>query len=449
MPTADSYERMADKLVALQKKPQKRQATHTMPDGKVMKGATHKGEPPNQTRTPQAKLSPLDALAKNYLRTSGRLADDQVEYGGATGDFGSRTADLLVNQGVSDSLPLRAGALVGDIAFDPAWLVPGLGAAKAAQAAVPVAKGAYALRLNGMRGLPAYATAAGNPEAAAATLGKGARNIIDEGGPMQGAMLRYLGRHRSGDPSLRKNLLHPEDVPVVSGRRAGPSTYFAQTPHASDSTFSNFGKNIYRMGVNPSSWADTAKSKGYIDSAELLKRGLPEPDYSTKWSDPLIQKLRGEGYLGFKHGEAFTDWDVGAVPGVGLKKINTLGLPDVPGMFGARNFVDSVSEGLKEVRASTLDSIAMALHSNKLIKGKQDNFGARTDLPAYLDNFVKSRGMHRGRGEGFQDFRHFQTNPNIDKFIRRLDKILNPPPPPSPIEVPRGPFYKGWQDDVL
>ena len=79
MPTADSYERMANKLVALQKKPQKRQATHTMPDGTVMKGATHKGEPPNQTRTPQAKLSPLDALAKNYLRAAPAIAQSQAE----------------------------------------------------------------------------------------------------------------------------------------------------------------------------------------------------------------------------------------------------------------------------------------------------------------------------------------------------------------------------------
>jgi len=74
-------------------------------------------------------------LVRNYLRTSGQLADDQVKYGGQTGGLGSRTADLLVGQGgVSDNLPLRAGAFAADVLSDPAWLIPGLGAAKAVKA---------------------------------------------------------------------------------------------------------------------------------------------------------------------------------------------------------------------------------------------------------------------------------------------------------------------------
>jgi hypothetical protein len=84
--------------------------------------------------------NPLDALVSNYLRTSGHLADDQVKYGGATGGFGSRTADLLVEQGVPDSFPLRAGALVGDIALDPSWLIPGVGATKGVKAGARLAK---------------------------------------------------------------------------------------------------------------------------------------------------------------------------------------------------------------------------------------------------------------------------------------------------------------------
>ena len=83
--------------------------------------------------------NPLDDLVSNYLRTSGRLAEDQVKYGGQVGGLGSRTADLLVNEGVSDSPGLRAGALAGDILLDPGWLVPAAGAAKAGQTAGRVA----------------------------------------------------------------------------------------------------------------------------------------------------------------------------------------------------------------------------------------------------------------------------------------------------------------------
>ena len=94
-----------------------------------------------------SRPSPLDALARNYLRTSGQLADDQVKYGGQTGGLGSRTADLLVGQGgVSDNLPLRAGAFAADVLSDPAWLIPGLGAAKAVKAGSDVAKMSPAVR---------------------------------------------------------------------------------------------------------------------------------------------------------------------------------------------------------------------------------------------------------------------------------------------------------------
>jgi hypothetical protein len=298
-------------------------------------------QPRPTPRFVEPEPNPFEGFAKNYARSNQARVDDMVKYGGEVGGLGSRTADLLVGQGgVSDNLPLRAGAFATDVLSDPAWLIPGLGAAKAVKAAVPVVRGANALRGTGMKGLPAYATAAGNPQAAASALGKSAEEVISEGGPMQGALLRYLGRHRSSNPSLGRGLMHPEDVPIEAGRIFGPSTYFAQTPGISDSSFSNFGKNIYRIGMKPSGWADTAKSKGYIDGVELLDKGLPAPNASTKWSDPLIQNLRDEGYLGFKHGLAFTDWDMGAVPGMGLKKINTMGL-DNPGMFGARNLFDT------------------------------------------------------------------------------------------------------------
>ena len=99
------------------------------------------GRQPRPTPQPVAPTpGPLDDLVSNYLRTSGRLAEDQVKYGGQVGGLGSRTADLLVNEGVSDSPGLRAGALVGDIGLDPGWLIPGVGAAKGVQAGARLAR---------------------------------------------------------------------------------------------------------------------------------------------------------------------------------------------------------------------------------------------------------------------------------------------------------------------
>lgn len=384
--------------------------------------------------------NPLEEMVNNYLRTSGQLANDQVKYGGQVGGLGSRTADLLVGQGgVPDSSLLRAGALVGDIALDPGWLVPGLGAAKGVSAAVPVVRGANALRGTGMKGLPAYATAAGNPQAAASALGKSAEEVISEGGPMQGALLRYLGRHRSSNPSLGRGLMHPEDVPIEAGRNFGPSTYFAQTPEISDSSFSGFGKNIYRVGMKPSGWADTAKSKGYIDGAELLDKGLPAPDASTKWSDPLIQNLRDEGYLGFKHGLAFTDWDMGAVPGMGLKKINTMGL-DNPGIFGARNLFDSVGEGLKEGKESVLDALASPFLRESL----------SDSAPSAIKKFADSRGYTRYGGDNMPYMRPFAPNPQVAALLKRLgaDKWWQDPALVQNKSVVRGAFYDPRIDEL-
>jgi len=97
---------------------------------------------PRQPRpTPQpvaprpVEPTPFEKFAEAYARGNQRRVDDIVKYGGETSGLGSRTADLLVSGGVSDSPGLRAGALAGDILLDPGWLVPGVGAVKGAQVA--------------------------------------------------------------------------------------------------------------------------------------------------------------------------------------------------------------------------------------------------------------------------------------------------------------------------
>jgi hypothetical protein len=75
--------------------------------------------------------SGFETFAENYAKGNQRRVDDIVKYGGETSGLGSRTADLLVSGGVSDSPGLRAAALAGDIVFDPSNLIgiPAVGAA--------------------------------------------------------------------------------------------------------------------------------------------------------------------------------------------------------------------------------------------------------------------------------------------------------------------------------
>jgi hypothetical protein len=105
-----------------------------MVDDRAMRFRQEYRAPVSRPVAPTPK-SGFDIFAENYARGNQRRVDDIVKYGGETSGLGSRTADLLVSQGVSDSPGLRAGALAGDILLDPGWLVPGVGAAKGAQVA--------------------------------------------------------------------------------------------------------------------------------------------------------------------------------------------------------------------------------------------------------------------------------------------------------------------------
>ena len=324
----------------------------------------------------------------------------------------------------------------GDVAKDLGLLAVGGAAGKLIGAgigvAAKVAQGAHALRASGMRGLPAYATAAGNLPAAMSVAGKRADEIIEEGGPMQAALLRYLGRHRSTNPLLGKSLIHPKDVLVSSGRRVGPGTYLAQTPSASDSTFAGFGPNIYRFNMGPSVWANTAKSKGYIDERGLKDLGLKfgeyntlTPDTGTLWSDGAIQKLRGQGYLGFKHGEAFTDWNLGVEAGLGLKRMGT---SNNPNLFGARNIFDTTRENIKEGGNSVLDAFSSTFWREDM-----------SALPKFLQDFVNSRTYMRYSGENMPFLRPFNADERTIALLRRLgvnrlfpEKVDNWPRRPPP-----------------
>ena len=136
-------------------------------------------------------------------------------------------------------------------------------------------------------------------------------------GGLQAFLLTSLARTRSNRSDILDNLLHPTQVPVDNARAYGPGTYFAQTKVQSDKIFSHFGPNVYRASASPTDWIKLLFSKGYITPNELrekaIKMGYPDFELGGQdWNHPFIQALIKEGYVGFKHGDALTNWLVGA-----------------------------------------------------------------------------------------------------------------------------------------
>jgi hypothetical protein len=143
-----------------------------------------------------------------------------------------------------------------------------------------------------------------------------------------------IARTRSPGVITPETTLHPMDVPLVGGRYYGPGTYSARTPELSDKMFSGFGENIHKISLTPSAVLKVLRSKGYIKIDDFVEeankwavknntsfpnlglRGTPD----IPWDHPFIQEMIKKGYLGMKHGEAFTNWLIGT-PGFGLKHV--------------------------------------------------------------------------------------------------------------------------------
>lgn len=130
-------------------------------------------------------------------------------------------------------------------------------------------------------------------------------------GGARAALLNTMARHRSKNENLTSSLIHPSEVAVDNGRAFGPGTYFAQTPAKSDELFSHFGDNIYKMQDNLRSLIKTVTGKGYIDPSNPKAAGIRD----AEWSSDLIQNLIKDGYIGYKHGDAVTNWLVGTKGG--------------------------------------------------------------------------------------------------------------------------------------
>ena len=226
---------------------------------------------PKDTTAP--KTSRLDALVRNYLRTSGQLADDQVEYGGATGGLGSRTADLLVGQGgVSDSLPLRAGAFATDVLSDPAWLIPGLGAAKAVKAGSDVAKMSPAVRqayLSSIGRTLRHGSRDRNSFDVAPTGGQTGENFFDAN------FFATTSKDLAESSGYGAGRHHRVKMPLETARNLNMLDLYPGAPSVRDQ-FPHIADELKKMG-NFESDISVIGSRALTKDPAALQRGLDDP----------------------------------------------------------------------------------------------------------------------------------------------------------------------------
>ena len=163
--------------------------------------------------------------------------------------------------------------------------------------------------------------------------------IIDSIPGGLGALIQmYRGVHRSGIaitefPSpLERFLISKTDGSKTPINAYGPGLYSATSPVTSERLFSQFGQYQYRADLTPKAMLKVLSSKGFIKFDELkkfeedlfAKTGEPGRrlhDVNADVNSPIVQELMKAGYLGYRHGDAFTNWGVGNIPGMNLKKI--------------------------------------------------------------------------------------------------------------------------------
>ena len=167
--------------------------------------------------------------------------------------------------------------------------------------------------------------------------------IIDSIPGGLGALIQmYRGVHRSGVPieqfpsPLERFLISKTDGSKTPINAYGPGLYSATSPVTSEKIFSQFGPYQYRADLTPKAMLKVLASKGFIKFDELAKfeaeyfakTGQPGRrlhDVNADITAPIVQELMKAGYLGYRHGDAFTNWGVGNIPGMNLKAV---GLPE-------------------------------------------------------------------------------------------------------------------------
>jgi hypothetical protein len=116
----------------------------------------------------------------------------------------------------------------------------------------------------------------------------------------------------------------------------GPGNYFATSGETSKRIFEDFGSYAYKTALTPSAILKVLRSKGFATSEEVKKiaekHGMPYASLegiAHNADHPLMQALIDEGFLGYRHNDAFTNWMMGIMPGMGFRLVDSPKIPDV------------------------------------------------------------------------------------------------------------------------
>jgi hypothetical protein len=164
--------------------------------------------------------------------------------------------------------------------------------------------------------------------------------IIDSIPGGLGALIQMKrGIHRHGKaiedlPSpLERFLASKFDGAKTPMNAYGPGLYSATSPTTSKQFFNTFGDNQYGIDLTPKAMLKVLTSKGFIDPKKMAKykedyikkTGIQPRDMGSinaDITDPFMQSLLKDGYIGYRHGDAYTNWGVGNIPGMRLKHID-------------------------------------------------------------------------------------------------------------------------------
>jgi hypothetical protein len=159
-----------------------------------------------------------------------------------------------------------------------------------------------------------------------------------------GGILQILrGIHRTTAPyegpplSIYERLAMSKTGEIGTPANAyGPGNYFATSGTMSKRSFQAFGPYQYKTALTPSAILKVLRSKGFA-TREQVKEVAEKYDmpYASlegiayRADDPLMKALIDEGYLGYRHLDAFTNWMMGLMPGMGFKLVKGPKVPNV------------------------------------------------------------------------------------------------------------------------
>jgi TP901 family phage tail tape measure protein len=235
-----------------------------------------------------------------------------------------------------------------------------------------------------------------------------------------GALIQLSrGVHRSETPltgvksALERFLDAKAGVDKPPSSAFGPGMYNATSSFISERLFSGFGSLQYGTHLSPTAVLRVLKSKGFINPQKVKelaekysqRTGLVAPTMESIGSDyshPFIQELVKKGYIGYRHGDAFTNWALGNMPGMGLKaKV----VPDT-----ITKLLSGVSHKLpldpnsvpKIIKPNTRSKIGSAM-SNILSKSKELAYKPINLINQYMNYFRAKKMLKNGMYHGSAD----------------------------------------------